>query len=147
MKKFTFKYTKVLWLLTIALLLIALAGLAFNIYYLVQFWSAGISNLISYFLLILINLTLLVFCGGLMFFRNYTISKEHLFTRFGILKFKVKLLDITEVIIYENLKKLVVYFADAKYTVIIIDQADFDKFASALKENNPAIFITKKSQD
>ncbi len=147
MKKFTFKYTKVLWLLTILLLIISLVGVGFNIYNLVKFWNNGITNNISQILLILVNLTLLVFCLSLMIARNYTITNDFLFTRFGILKFKVKLLDITEVIFYEKQKKLVVYFADAKYTVIIIDEKEYDSFADALKEKNPLIYISKQIQD
>ena len=147
MKKFTFKYTKILWVLTILLLIILLSGVAFNIYNLVKFWHLGIQNNISQILLALVNLTLLVFCLSLIFMRNYTITSEHLLTRFGILKFKVPLKDITEVIIYEKQKKLVVYFADTKYTVIIIDEKEYDNFADALKENNPLIYISKQSQN
>ena len=147
MKKFTFKYTKILWVLTILLLIILLSGVAFNIYNLVKFWDTGLQNNISQILLALVNLTLLVFCLSLIFMRNYLVTSEHLFTRFGILKFKVPLKDITEVIIYEKQKKLVVYFADTKYTVIIIDEKEYDNFADALKENNPLIYISKQSQN
>ncbi len=147
MKKFTFKYTKMLWTLTIALLMIALAGVAFNVFNLVKLSEFGEKNIVTYSILLAVNVALLVFCLSLLFFRSYEISDEFLTTRFGILKFKAKIKDVVEIIIYENQHKLVTYFADAKYSVIIIDENDYDAFCDAIKEKNPSVCVSKKSQN
>lgn len=147
MKKFTFKYTKTIWALIAILLIISLVGTGTCVFNLITLWDLGAKNIVTYSILIVVNLLLLSFCVCLIFFKSYTIDDERLSTRFGMLKFKVKLSDITEVTVFEKQKKLVVYFLEAKYTVIIIDEEDFDDFCDALKEKNPSIYVSKKSQE
>lgn len=147
MKKFTFKFTKTLWVLSVVLLLISLFGMVWSIINLVKGWGFGAKSIISNALLIIVDLALFIFCVSLTFFKSYTVTDEYLFTRFGLLKFKIKLSDITEVTVFEKQKKLVVYFSENKYTVIIIDEDEHDAFANALKEKNSLIYISKKIQD
>ncbi len=147
MKKFTFKYTKTIWSLIAILLIISLIGTGTGIFNLVTLWDLGAKNIVTYSILTVVNLLLLAFCVCLIFFKSYTIDDERLSTRFGMLKFKVKLSDVTEVTIFEKQQKLVVYFSGGKYTVIVIDEKEFDDFCDALKEKNPSIYVSKKSQD
>jgi hypothetical protein len=56
MKKFNFKYPPIAWVLLAVVLLLALGGLGWNIFNLIELWGGEIVKLASYFIVIIIAL-------------------------------------------------------------------------------------------
>ena len=145
MKKFRFKYSPTVWVLLIAVLLFSVGGLVWNIFNLVELYSFKKTiNIISYALIILITFLLTVFVLSVIFYGNYVIKGETLLVYFGFFKTKYKIEDIVCISHFKKSNKLVVYFAEQTYTVIVIDQSFYDDFVLSIRKINPKIIYDTK---
>lgn len=139
MKKFKFQYSPIVWVLLSIILIFCLGGLLWNVFNLAEYFWAGTAKIISYSLLILACLFLVVFVLSVMFYGNYVIKKECLYTCFGLIHTKVDIKDVVQIIHFKKSNKLVVYFSDQKYSVIVISPAKYDEFVLELRQQNPLI--------
>ncbi len=145
MKKFRFKYAPSVWVLLILILLLSVGGLVLNIFNLVEFYSFKKTiNVISYAIIILITFVLTVFVLSIIFYGNYVIKGENLCVYFGFFKTKYKIEDIVCISLFKKSNKLVVYFKEQTYTVIVIDQNFYDDFVLAIRKINQQIIYDTK---
>ncbi len=140
MKKFRFKYAPSVWILLSIVLLLSVAGLSWNVFNLVEFLSlSNTFKLISSAIVTLICFFLTAFVLSVIFYGNYVIKGEYLYTFFGFFKSKYKINDIVCVSLFKKSNKLVVYFAEQTYTVIVIDPNLYDEFVISLRNVNQKI--------
>ena len=70
---------------------------------------------------------------------KYVIKDGKLYTCFGFIRTKIEVEKITAVIHFKKSDKLVIYFNQNKYAVVVISPSEYDNFISALREVNPKI--------
>lgn len=141
MKKFKLKISNTLLVLLLAVALLSLGGAIWNIYNIFAVQNATVGNIISY--LIITLLTLVIFCLAIsiLLFGKYTVTEKFLTIHFGFITTKSKISDIVAITHFKKSDKLVVYFADAKYSVVIIDKNLYDEFVFAVRDfNNKVLF-------
>lgn len=149
-KQFKYKLTKLLWILFIAGLLIAGACVFLNVKRfigLLQTNDKETYNYISSILSSVVGFLAFVFIPPAMFSSKYVITDKQLLACWGLVKNRFEINDITTITHFRKTEKLVVYFADDSYTVIIISPEEFNDFANALKEVNNKIFYQLNTED
>ena len=143
MKSFKFKYSATVWLLLSLILALSIIGAAWNAFNLTQYsWSTF--KVITYSLLTAMTAALAVFVLSVMISSKYVVKGEYLYTRFGFIFNKVKIEEIVEITHFKKSDKLVVYFSDAKYSVIVIPPENYGAFVIAIREvNKSAVYDVK----
>lgn len=144
MKKFRFKYSPIAWILLFAVLIISLGGLIWNVFSLIEYLWAGAIKIIGNAFIILFNLALVVLDVGVIAFGFYVVKDKKLICYFGLIKTEYDLEDVVAVTHFKKSDKLVVYFNDKKYTVIVISPDSYDDFIGAIRTENPQIIYDTK---
>ncbi|MBQ8426507.1 MAG: hypothetical protein IJX16_01965 [Clostridia bacterium] len=144
MKKFRFKYSTSVWVLLMLVVVLSTAGMVWNIFNLKEYVWAGAFKITVYALIVAITAFLSVFAISIMVHGLYVIKKDCLYTQFGFVGSKVKISEITEITHFKKSNKLVAYFKDEKYTVIVIDEQNYDEFVKYLREINKEIKYSVK---
>lgn len=137
--KFPFKYSTFIHIALAVVLIASLGGLAWNIFNLISYVYLGVFKIIMYSVIILLNLALCILALSLIFFGQYVINEKHLICCFGFIRSRYSISDITQVVLFKKSNKLVVYFNNNKYTVILISPAMYEDFTIALRKHNPSI--------
>ncbi len=143
MKRFKFKYSGILYFLMALVLMLSLAGTGWNIYNIVYF----IDNALSVFLYsvtAILSLFIFVLDISVLTYGSYTVDGEYLTAHFGLIKSKSKISDVVEVTHFKKTNKLVVYFSEGAYTVILISPTLYDEFVKALRDNNKKIMYDNR---
>lgn len=144
MKKFTFKYSVTVWVLLSIVLILSIVGLGWNIFNLIEFIQAGAFRIIAYSLICLLTAFLLVIVISVMIYSKYVIKDGYVYSCFGIIRSKEKISEIVEITHFKKSDKLVVYFNDGKYTVIVISPEFYDAFVLAVRQSNKSIIFDVK---
>lgn len=139
MKKYRFKYNALTWVLLAVVLLLGAGGLVWNIFNLTEYAETGEFKIIAYAIMILINVLLIVFDLSVMFFGYYKIEGTSVICRFGIIKTVYDVNAVTEITHFKKSDKLVMYFKDATYTVIVIAKTEYEDFILSLRKINKEI--------
>lgn len=139
MNSFKFRYSKSVWVLLIIVLILSALGIGWNVFNLVTFLNEGAIKIVAYSLIILLTAFLFVFVLSVMACGRYLIKDNYLIQNFGFISTKTPLSAVLSIIHFKKSDKLVVYFKDAKYTVIVISPTEYDDFISALRKQNPSI--------
>ena len=140
MRRFIYNFSITLKILLWSALLVCIAGLCWNIFNLVEYLNMGIFKIITYSLMIVLNLFLIIFVLSIIVSSHYEITQDYLICKFGFLTSKCKLVDIIQIIYYTDKNTLVVYFSNERYTIITIKQQDYQSFTDFLLEKNNKIY-------
>ena len=139
MKSFRFKYTTLIWLLLIAVLIMGVIGLVWNVYSLITlFYLAPFKTAVNA-VTVLFNAFFVAFVVSVMAYGKYTIKKGKIYLHLGIIRTRYDIKDIVQFTHFKKSNKLVMYFEDAKYTVIVISPEEYEQFVLAVRENKQSI--------
>lgn len=147
MNKYKFLFSGLIKTLLAVAFLITLFGVGYNIYSLIAVKNLTTLNITGYILLIVVNLLVSVICISIVISSKYFIKNGNLYTNFGIIFTKIPLSDITDVIHFLKSDKLVLYYGENKYTVLVIESTLFADFVSALTKANPKITYSVKNAE
>ena len=144
MKRFKFRYSAVVLILLLLVIVLMGVGLYFNIYNAVISIKESTTKFISHLLISLLSLLLIAFSISVLISSKYLIKNGNLFVYFGFIKNKVDVNEIVEITHFKKSNKLVIYFSDQTYTVIVISPEDYDDFVLAVREENKKIYFDTK---
>ena len=147
MQSFRFKYSISVWVLLSLVLALTTGGIIWNVFNLIEYLWAGAFKIVIYSVIIALTtcIFLLVFCA--MIYGKYVIKNGFLYTCFGLLKSKVSINDVTQITHFTFSNKLVVYFNDQKYSVIVIAPERYDDFIKAVRENNKSVLFNSYTDE
>ena len=148
MKKFRFKLNAVSLIMLIVGVLLSICCIVWNIFNITAYFRLNIDatlKLVSYFLVIAVALLAGGLCVSVLAFSRYTVTQKYLLLNLGVLRSKTPVCDITEIAYFKKQNKLVCYFGEDKFSVIVIDQKEFDDFINALREQNGKIVYENKT--
>jgi hypothetical protein len=134
--KFKIKLETYLYVLIAIALLISILGLGLNVFNVVEYASFGAFRVISYLLISVICLFLAVIAVSLLINCSYVIKGEYLISRFGIFTSKIKISDIVELVHAQAQNKLILYYGEDKYVMVLISPDKFDDFISKIIKLN-----------
>ncbi len=144
MKKFRFKLSPIVWILTSIILVMLALGLYWNIFNLTEFGLKNNFKTFSYLMLAIITAGLMVFAISLLINSKYQIKNGYLFTYFGFIRSKINISEIVAVTHFKKSDKLVIYLKEQSYSVIVISPDNYGPFVLALREHNKEILYDVK---
>lgn len=151
-QKIRFKFSALVWILMVSAVLITATGLALNVISFFNYVNFNTVKAVTYAIVTLIDLALLVFLTALIVYPYYIIDKESLVIRLGLFVKRIKLSDVTKAVVFKKSKKLVVYFNNSEFIVILINERKYQLFVEGLRAFNRNIFYdetdeTEKNQN
>ncbi len=144
MKSFKLKYSPVIWILLALVILLSVCGLAWNLFTIIEFAGLRTYKVISAGILCALCLALTVLSLSVVFYGKYSIKGNHLYSCFGIIKSKIDINVITHVIHFKKSDKLVVYFENKGFIIILISPSYYQDFILALREVNKNIIYDNR---
>lgn len=142
MKKFSFKYSPVLKILLGVIAAVFATAVTFNIYDAVRFFGVFTTKFAFALTIALLSLILLILVLSALFCAKYVVGGKYLFFYFGLIRTKTDIREIFQLTLFKEQDKLVIYFKNQKYAVVLIDKKFYDDFYGALKAVNPDILFT-----
>ena len=139
MKSFKFRYSITVWVLLSLILVISVLGLAWNVFNIIHFKGEQTFKVVSYYAISAITVALSIFVISVMTNGRYVIKNGYLYTCFGFVKNRTQIKDVIGLTHFKKSNKLVAYFKDNEYTVIVIAPEEYDKFILTVREVNPSI--------
>ncbi len=139
-KTFRFAFNPLVWILLIAVLLVALGGVWLNVYNIIV--MPPLSSAFLYVCYGVLCLVLAVFVLSVTFNSGYKIKKGKLYLNFGFIKTTFVLDKALNITYFENKNMLVLFFEGGEYTRIVIKKEKFSSFADKLREENANILYT-----
>lgn len=139
MKKFRFEYSKLIWILLSLVLVLVAIGITWNIFNLIEYSFLGTFKIVSYSLIVALLTLLLVIVISVMLCSKYVVKDGFVHSYIGIFKNKTDVKDISCFVLFKKSNKLVVYYKDNKYSVVLLSPNDYDDFVLAVREFNHEI--------
>lgn len=140
-KSFKYRFTTTMKILLIVALVLCAAGLAVSIY---RIWHEGIDEFIDALqspLLIAICLFAIAFIISVLIKSQYEVTDKHYISRFGFVKSRYLIKDVTKIELDSDTKKLTVFVGE-EYMVLSICPDQNDAFVQAMREANKKIEFT-----
>lgn len=144
MKSFRFRYSNTVWILLSLVLVLSLTGLIWNIFNLIEFLPTGSYKVGTYSIIVALTALLTVLVVSVMVYGRYVIKDGKLYSYFGFIRSKMEINDIICLTHFKKSDKLVAYFKDGTYTVIVISPDFYEEFISSVRKVNPSILYDAK---
>ncbi len=146
--KFNFKYAPTVILLLCIVIAISIVGLVWNFYNIFGKNSSPSNdvNEVFKYLVLVVNLLILVFSLSVLSCGRYVIDDNCVICRFGLIYSKYKKDEILSITHFKKSDKLVMYFKDEKFTVIVISPENYNAFIKAIKTINPSVVFSDEQE-
>ena len=139
MKKFRFEYSKLVWILLSLVLVLVAIGITWNIFNLIQYSFLGTFKIVSYTAIVVLLFALFIIVLSVMLGSKYVVKDNFVHVWIGVFKSKTNVKDISCFVLFKKSNKLVVYYKDNKYSVILLSPDKYDDFVLAVREQNHEI--------
>lgn len=137
---YKFRFSKLIIILSIAAILVAAGGgIGWTIYRIVDIGFQTVLLGIQYVVLLLVSALIIVVFVSLLIRSCYKITDKEIVLWFGIIKSSYKIADIESVHLFTKTNKLVVYFKNERYTVIVVKPEWNNEFIKDLLSKNEKI--------
>lgn len=137
--KFRFKYSPLVWVLLVAVAILTVISFGWNVFNITEYSAFNGSKTITYAIVLVLDTLLFVCTMSVIICGYYKIDKSGIVCRLGIFSHKYSILSIVSVVKFEKDNKLVVFFKDKSYTVILIKDTRHQEFVNAIKSQKPEI--------
>lgn len=137
-KNFKYRFTPVMILLSVAVILLCLGGIGLSIYRIAKYGVSGFTDTLKSPFLIAICVFGIAVVIAMLIRSRYVITKETLTMQFGFIKTKFAVKDFTSVLLDTDTHKLTVYMGEQFFVVTTSPEWNND-FVQALREVKPDI--------
>ncbi len=138
MRRFRIRFSPVIILLCIAVLLLCVLGIGISVWRILRFGVKSFNDVLKYPFLIAVCLFCIVIVIALLIRSEYVVSEKQFVIRFGVIKSRYEISDVTSLLYDRDLKKLSLYFGEAYITVGVASEWNED-LVRALLAVNPNI--------
>ena len=139
MKTYKFKLSKAAVILTIAGILLGLGAIGFTVW---RIYRTGFSEplyIIQHVVLLLVGTIAIVIFASILIRSVYKINDKELILWFGFIKSVYSIQEMESIHLFTKSNKLVIYFKDERYTVIVVKPDWFNEFTKDLCSRNSKI--------
>lgn len=137
-QRFHIKFSAVIVLLCIAVFLLCFVGIGVSVWRINRFGIQGFNDVIKYPFLIAVCAFCIVLMIGILVKSEYVVQGEFFVSRFGFIKSKLSIKEITGIIFDRDVNKLSLYFGE-QYIVITVSPNWNENLVRALLNVNPDI--------
>ncbi len=139
MKDFKFKLSKVAAILSVLAIILAIGGIALTVYRIFKLGFPSFVIGVQHVVMLIICVLLIVIFSSILIRSYYRITDNEIILKFGVIKSVFKISDITSVHLFTKTNKLVVYFKNETYTVIVVKENWHNEFVKELTAKNDKI--------
>ncbi len=149
MKKYKYKFTPLVIVLLIALLVIAVCCIGLNVYRLVDNIlknnEINFYSWISYAVIILLSIIAIVLVISIFVKSYYEITEKAVILRWGLIKNEIDLKMVKQIKLSAVNHKLELIFEDESFFVILTNELWFEDFVDEIKQKRPQIVFVQDS--
>lgn len=141
MNKYRFKLSKAAIVGCIFGIILGLVGIGFTVYRILS-PSLGFSSpqlIIQHIVIIIASLLALSVFPSILIRSVYKVSDKELILWFGFIKSVYKIEDMESIHLFTKSNKLVIYFKDERYTVIVVKPDWYNEFTKDICSRNNKI--------
>ncbi len=139
MKSYKFKFSKLVLVLIGLAIAAALAAVAYTVYRIYLYGFSSPLLVIQHVAVLIVEALEIVIFFSLFIRSVYKITDTQIILWFGIVKQTFKIADIESVHLFTKTNKLVIYFKDDKYTVIVVKPEWYNEFTKEILARNDKI--------
>ena len=97
--------------------------------------------------MLLVGVFLTAFCVSVLTACKYVVKKDKVVLRFGFIPTTYSIQDVVQFTHFKKSDKLVMYFQDATYTVIVIPPTQYQAFVDSIRKQNSKIIFDFETED
>lgn len=140
MNNYKFKFSKPILLLSVLAILVAAGGgIGWTVYRMVNIGFQTVLLGIQYVVILLVSVLIIVIFSALLIRSYYKITDKEIVLWFGIIKSTCKIADIESIHLFTKTNKLVLYFKNERYTVIVVKPEWYNQFTKDILSKNGKI--------
>lgn len=139
MKSYKFRFSKLVLVLIGLAIAAALAAVAYTVYRIYLYGFSSPLLVIQHVAVLIVAVLAIVIFVSLLIRSVYKITDTKIILWFGIVKQTFKIADIESVHLFTKTNKLVIYFKDDKYTVIVVKPEWYNEFTKEILARNDKI--------
>ena len=139
MKTYKFKFSKPTFIICIIAILAAFAGIGYTIYRIYMYGFSSPLLIIQHVVVLIAALLVILIFLALLVHSVYKITDKEIILWFGIVKQVFKIEDIESIHLFTKTNKLVLYFKNEKYTVIVVKPEWYNEFNKEILARNDKI--------
>ena len=139
MKSYKFRFSKLVLVLIGLAIAAALAAVAYTVYRIYLYGFSSPLLAIQHVAVLIVAALAIVIFVSLLIRSVYKITDTQIILWFGIVKQTFKIADIESVHLFTKTNKLVIYFKDDKYTVIVVKPEWYNEFTKQILARNDKI--------
>lgn len=139
MKTYKFRLSKLVLALLIAALAASFGGIGFTAYRIYRLGFSTVLLGIQHVVILIACVLLIVILVSILIRSCYKITDKEVLLWFGIIKSAYKIADIESVHLFTKTNKLVLYFKNERYTVIVVKPEWYNDFIKELLSKNSKI--------
>jgi len=151
MKKFKYKFSKLITAFIWVGIALSVAAFALNTYFVIAEGTGAAANalypILRYVLMYFVSVAAFVLLVSILASSYYLVSGTKFKTSFGIIKSTYDIEKIESVVLDRKTKKLCVYFEDKNFIVIVVKEEWYEDFISELLKANGKIEYTINSKE
>ena len=139
MKSYQFRFSRLVLVLIGLAIAAALAAVAYTVYRIYLYGFSSPLLVIQHVAVLIVAALAIVIFVSLLIRSVYKITDTQIILWFGIVKQTFKIADIESVHLFTKTNKLVIYFKDDKYTVIVVKPEWYNEFTKEILARNDKI--------
>ncbi len=148
MKSYKFRFSKLIFILAIAAIAVAAGGgIGWTVYRMINIGFQTVTLGIQYVVLLLVSVLIIVLLTSILIRSSYKIKDKEVVLWFGFIKSSYKIADIESVHLFTKTNKLVLYFKNERYTVIVVKPEWYNEFIKELLSKNDKIRYDVSTSD
>lgn len=136
--RFKIKFPKSILWICVAIYALCGVGVGISVWRMVRFGVGTFFDVLKYPFLIVVCLLCVVIVTSVLIKSEYIVDEQFLISKFGLVKSKFSIKDITSIVLDSDAKKLTVYFGE-QFTVLSVMPEWNEDLSRALLKVNPDI--------
>ncbi len=137
-KSFKIKFTPAIIALAIAVLALSVFGIVLSVVRIVKFGVHGLTDILKYPFLIAVALACIVIVVALLIKSEYIVDDKTFTSKYGLIKSRFALKDVTAIVLDTDTYKLTVKFGE-EYCVLSLSKEWNEELVRAMLAANPNI--------
>ena len=136
--RFKIKFPKSILWICVAIYALCGVGVGISVWRMVRFGVGTFFDVLKYPFLIVVCLLCVVIVTSVLIKSEYIVDEQFLISKFGVVKSKFSIKEITSIVLDSDAKKLTVYFGE-QFTVLSVMPEWNEDLSRALLKVNPDI--------
>lgn len=139
MNTYKFKLSTPAILLSLLGILLGGGGIAFTIFRILKYGFSSPQLIIQHVVLLIVSPLAIAIFAAILIRSAYKVSDKEIVLWFGFIKSTYKIAEIESIHLFSKTNKLVIYFINDKYTVIVVKPEWYNEFTKDILSRNSKI--------